>query len=519
MSVWLPTWATDLVRRRLRQEGSAPDSGRGRSAAVLLTDQFRGREIVVRRCASAAAFGVSPGLDLAHARSLIPSRVRLHVEAHRPERDAAALHRLACWALRFSPVSAADPPNGLLLDATGLERLYRKSGEAGLARAVGGAISRLGFAVRVAVAPTFACAQAVARFGKDAVAHVPAGGEREALAPLPVEALCDDGQTEAALREIGLTRVGHVLDLPRAALAAQFGDALLRRVDRALGRAPELIEPVRPDPPPRAELVFEGPTDRWEVLEAAAREVLDRLLAALAPRGHGVRRLDLEVLHADRGVSRKHVELSCASRSRKHLWTMLRPTLERVDTGRGVESVALVASGLRKLTARQAALAGLEDESASADDDAAWGEIIDTLVSGLGADNVVRFDPVASHLPEQAFCASSFMRRTAPAITAGIVDTDRPTRLFDSPLPAAVMLRTPDGPILDIAWSGRTRKVIACRGPERIAAEWWRSPPTEAPAETFRERDYFAVQTEDGAWLWLVRQVETGRWFVHGDWA
>ena len=44
---------------------------------------------------------------------------------------------------------------------------------------------------------------------------------------------------------------------------------------------------------------------------------------------------------------------------------------------------------------------------------------------------------------------------------------------------------------------------------ERITTEWWQGPQT---------RDYFKVQTAAGQWLWVYRQLETSRWFVHGIW-
>lgn len=459
-------------------------------------------------------------MDLAHARSLIPAHAGLHVEEHKAERDAAALHRLACWALRYSPVVAVDPPDGLLLDATGLERLYPGSGEVGLTRAIGGAIYRLGFSVRIAIASTFACAQALARFGNHCVTHVPPGKDREALAPLPIEALCVDPQTESALKEIGLVHAGHVLDLPCAALAAQFGDGLLGRVNLALGLAPEILDPVRLQPPPRAELVFDGPTAHWESIEAATRDVLDALIATLTARGQGTRQLNLELLRPScRRVETHRVQLSCASRSRQHWWAMLRPVLERIDAGPGIEGVAITASGLKQLLPRQRSLGAFGQEAEEPDGDAAWGEIVDTLVSRLGVDNVVRFKPMESHLPERAFRTLSVTERTAARTLVAVTRAARPTRLFDCPLSAAVMLQTPDGPILHIAWSGRKQNVIASRGPERIGAEWWRSAPVAEHSAARADRDYFAVQTSDGTWLWIGRQVGTGQWFVHGDWA
>lgn len=519
MSLWLPTWATDLARRRLGPSPAARGRPvRGSDTVILLTQQANQREVVARRCAAAAALGVSVGLDLSHARALIPGGARLHVAAHQPERDAEALRRFARWMLRFSPTVALDPPDGLLLDATGLERHYAGRGEAGLMQTVGAAVSRQGFSVRIAVAATYGVARAVARFGREALTRVPPGCERDVFAALPAQALCDDGATQAAFDELALTRVGQILDLPRAALAAQFGDALLRRIDQALGLAVEIVEPVKLAAPPRAEIVFDGASDRWETLEAAAGETLDALLALLASRGLAPQQLDLSIQRrAGRPREMHTVRLCHASHARRHLWAMLRAVLERIDATTGIEGVSLAASAVQPIDARQVSLGISDPHPNDSEHPAAWGELLDTLMSSLDPANVVRFEPVESHLPERAFRAVAAAGDSIAAAT--IAHTDRPTRLFDPPIPATVALRIPDGPLLHVAWSGRRRGVVACRGPERIAAEWWQGPPPDDECALPAERDYFAVQTDDGAWLWLFRNAESGRWFVHGDWA
>lgn len=458
-------------------------------------------------------------MSLSHARALIPSQVPVHVEEREAQRDGVALHRLACWALRYSPIVAVDPPDGLLLDATGLETLYPGAGEAGLSRAIGEALVPRGFAVRIAVAGTYAGARALARFGRPAVTHVPPGGDREALACLPAAALGVDRQTAAAFDEIGLTKLGHLFDLPRASLASRFGDELLRRVDRALGRAPEIIDPVRPESPPRAQRLFEDATDRWESLETAARDVLDRLIAVLRSRGQGVRQLELEVLRpVRRGGWIRRVRLSRPSLARSHLWSMLRSVLERVDVAAGIVGVSLRATEVGRLVLPQTSWQAFAPPS-STPVDVEWGEIADTLAGRLGEENVLRFEPVASHLPERAFRARSATEERAVRPAATIAAADRPTRLFAPAIPARVILRAPDGPILQISWRGRRERVIACAGPERIGAEWWRFGPAAKAATGTSDRDYFTVQTEDGAWLWVGRRLDAGPWFVQGDWA
>ncbi|MCC6907246.1 MAG: DNA polymerase Y family protein [Phycisphaerales bacterium] len=533
MSLWFPTFSADLVRRRLStRPPGVPAEHQSRRKVILLTTQVHGREIIARHCDRAAALGISAGMDLAHARSLIPTGTALHLEPHRIDRELQTLHALACWALRYSPLAAPDPPDGLWLDITGTQRVHRS--ESRLIRSASAAAARLGFANRIATASTFGCAWAAARFGSRDLARIPDGRQRQALADLPTAALRLENETVYGLEEIGVTCIGHLLELPRASLASRFGSEVIDRLDQALGLMFEQIDPVRPQPPPRAELIFDGPTDQWESIEAAAWQTLEQLAGHLARRERGVRRLDVELLRPLIGSERFAIDLSRASRSIKHLWSLLHSRLERIDLTAGIEGVVLTATRTARLRHQQACSEALGGRSEN-ESNRAWGELVDTLVQRLGVDRVLRVEPVESHLPESCFRRRSVMEPPLRS-EAQVTSADRPTRLFDQPEPVEVTALTPDGPVMTIRWRGQWRQVISCIGPERLGPEWWRwrtlqaQPATSAQRRRLvqlqsqcrqapPDRDYFALQTETGRWMWVCRQAGTGRWFVHGQWS
>jgi protein ImuB len=66
-------------------------------------------------------------------------------------------------------------------------------------------------------------------------------------------------------------------------------------------------------------------------------------------------------------------------------------------------------------------------------------------------------------------------------------------------------------------WRRVLHEVARAEGPERIAMEWWR----DARGRAFT-RDYFRVESRDGARMWLYREglfgseTEEPRWFLHG---
>ncbi len=467
---------------------------------MVLAGENGRRQVAARCCNSALAAGVRPGMPLTQARAIFPPGAgALRIEPFSEERERSALRALAVWALRFSPLCAPDEPDGLLIDVTGCARVF--AGEERLARLVESSLRRLGIAARLALAPSFACAWAVARFGGRAISIIETGREREAIAPLPVEALRLDRETLQGLHEVGLERVESLLAVPRSALAGRFGEGLLRRIDLALGAATETIDPVRPLEPVRAERVFDGPTTQWEAIEGATRMLVDELAALLAARCCGVRDLEVVLRRSDLPALSIVVRLGRPSREARHLWSILRPKLEQANIGFGVEGIALVARRAGRIRAEQAGFFGRR-KRADISSDARLDETIDTLANRLGPQRVLRLEPLQTHIPERAFRMTGALEdRVAPPATGAIVTAqDRPTLLIEPPAPVRVMALTPDGPVASVAWQGCERRAAASIGPERIGGEWWRGE-----SET---RDYFRVQEEGGRWLWLFRLAE-----------
>lgn len=433
----------------------------------------------------------------------------VRIEPHEPDRDCAALRSLAAWMQRFSPVAAVDEPDGLMLDVSGCEQAL--GGEDRIVHEVIERLDRLGIGSRVAIAPTFGSAWAIARFGPDHSTIVLAGEQQKVLASLPVAALRISKETVTELAAIGIERVEHLLDLPRSTLPGRFGEDLLLMLDQALGHAMETIDPVRPVPIPIAERVFEGPTDRVEAIELTVRGLLADISMELHRRESGARLLEITLARSDLPPTILSVTLGHPSRDPKHLWTLVRPKLERAHLGFGVEAVRVRVQSAGRLRHEQIEYAPGGTRS-QADTDRAFGELLDTLSNRLGTDRVLRVSTVESHLPERSFEMRPAMAETRQARElAQITLNDRPTVLFEHPLAAEVVALTPDGPVHRIRWREGDEAVISCVGPERIGSEWWRSRE--------KTRDCFRVQCESGRWLWLVRSLDAGRWFVHGVWA
>ncbi len=581
MCVWLSGLPIELIRRRDRRAArlrGAPEDAEQRP--ILLWARLGQRQVVSACCERASAAGVVPGLPLGQARAVFPGEMGEHLRVlpADPQRDQAALGALAVWMQRFSPVCAPDGADGLVLDVSGCGPVFK--GEERLLSLAIEALGRLGFQVRGAIAPSCACAWAVARFSPGAGAIVAGDGARAALRPLPVRALRIDEATERALGEVGVERIGQLLDLPRSVLPARFGGELLLRLDQALGEGIEIIEGVRVGAPVRSARLFDGPTTRMDAIELTVRELLDDLAAQLRAREQGARVVEAVLTRSDLEPLALRAVLGRPSRDPRHLWTLLRPKLERAHLGFGVEGVTLAALRTGRIahaqTSRWVGGAGLGQQGAGGGTDAgAAGELserLDTLANRLGRERVLGATLVESHIPERSVRLTavdgeqmSVAIGRLPAASGPAASGPagrRPSLLLDYPRPVEVMAMTPDGPVIWVGGVGAEfdeggeaegaerktgkgreatehrraaaeragRRVVMSIGPERVAPEWWRDGVDgrrEGPT-----RDYFKVQDEQGRWLWIYREIAAGdesqeseetrcgpRWFLHGVWA
>ncbi|HXQ51746.1 MAG TPA: DNA polymerase Y family protein, partial [Stellaceae bacterium] len=289
MFIWLRHWP--IERRQPRR--ASPRRGRGAAPLVLATSVGNQR-LVSAVDAAAAAEGIAPGMPLADARALHPG---LAVAEADFAGDAAALARLAAWCGRYSPWTAPCPPDGVWLDVTGCAHLH--GGEDGLMAEALERLARLGIAAYAVIADSAGAAWAVARHGGARTQAVPEGGQRAALADLPVAALRLVPEMVQTLARVGLRRVGDLYAMPRPSLVLRFGADLAARLDQALGALPEPLSPLPPPPLRWARRRFAEPIATAEDIHAATAELLAILCRQLAAEGQGARRLDLTLYRTD----------------------------------------------------------------------------------------------------------------------------------------------------------------------------------------------------------------------------
>jgi protein ImuB len=537
LSLWLERLSTDRIGRQ-SHEASRPRVVFGKRGNV---------DLLVAVDAPAERLGLRPGLALAQARAMHPALTAMPEDQ---AADARLLEAIADWCQRYTPLVAADPPDGLLFDIGGCAHLF--GGEERLRDDLLTRMRGFGFAARAAIAATIGAASAAARFSDTAIIAV--GEERDSLTALPLAALRLPGDMVAALARLGLKRIGDILDLPRAPLAARFGADLLRQLDRALGREDEPLSPRLPVAPYVAERSFHEPIAREEDVLATLERLAARLQTALAARGDGARRLELALFRTDGAVKRIAAGTSRPIRDPRAIRALFVERLaalgDEIDPGFGFDLARLSVLTAEPCPDEQIGLGGRED---AADLD----RLVDRLSARLGRRRVSRLVAQDSHIPELAAVAvpaqtRAFSRKAESKAEPGWEAfrrfraeaglSPRPLRLLARPEPIAdVFALVPDGPPVRFRWRRALHEVVAAEGPERIEGAWWGEEggltradepgSGECPARAHIEcatRDYFRVEDRAGLRFWLFRAglyrdmargLSAPCWFLHGMYA
>ncbi len=460
-------------------------------------------------------------MALSDARAMVPHLASAPADLRA---DRQALSRLARWCGRYSPWAAVDlshdeEPDGIWIDTTGCDHLF--GGEAAMLQDMIDRLTQARITARVGIAATPGAAWAVARHGAEAV--VPGEETEAALHPLPVEGLRLSHDVRTDLHRFGLRRIGDLYGLPRDALYRRFdardrAQAVIRRLDQALGRIDEPIVPMAVPPVLRASRNFVEPIFDLPVIERVLAELLQDLLPTLEERHQGARTLTLNAYRVDGSVFPVTVAASVSSRDADHFRRLFAERLERIDPGFGIDLLVLAVGRVEAMKPVQKAWPAT---GVTMPDRQPMAPLVDRLVNRFGPDRVLWREPHESHVPERAERRRSAL--AGPSPETSIWQTDRPPRplrLFAYPEDVEVMAEVPDGPPVRFRWRRRLYDVRRVEGPERIGPEWWAQNEPGARAT----RDYFRVEDTTGRRFWLYRdglyageeRADAPRWYVHG---
>lgn len=485
LSLWLPRFASSLSLRR------QPAAG-----CFALTAKERGADRLICLNREAMARGLRRGMGLADARALVPD---LLTRAADPIGERQAMDALRRWAIRYCPWVAVEGAEGLVLDITGAAHLI--GGEAALLDDLTTRLARMGFESRAAIADTPGAAWAIGRYGQGGI--VPQGAIVPRLMPLPLAALRLEASTLEGLERLGLRIIRDLTQVPRAGLVRRFGTAPLLRLDQALGNVPEPIAPAPEQPVFAVRLSLPEPIGLMGDIQAGLERLLDRLCDHLRRAEMGARRLLLELSRVDGQTIRLEIGLARPMREPAPMTQLFTRALEGMDAGFGIERMRLSAIAVDALPVQQITTTG-----AKAQDD--LDDLLTRLCNRVGFDHVLRYLPADSNIPEKAFSIAP-AAYSAPARDWHNTAPPRPLTIFQPEQIAATGRAVPRR----FKWRGLWWERVAATGPERISPEWW----LDDPAWRTGLRDYWRVQTDRGARLWMYHTPQRDGWYVQGEFA
>ncbi|UXX85215.1 Y-family DNA polymerase [Roseovarius pelagicus] len=483
VSIWFPRLASDRVLR------ARPVSG---PFALTIHQKNTNR----LHCLNAAAEkqGLHRGMSYSDAQAYCSDLISAPVDLHASQRFLLSLSR---WATRYCPWVGLEQDDGLILDITGAAHLF--GGETDMLADMRQRLRHAGLFAKIGAADTRGAAWALAHFKEGAAAPQ---DTLNALSRLPVAALRLDIQTDQALQRLGLRTVGDLASAARAPLARRFGTDLLMRLDQALGQQPEQVSPLEVPPHYGVRLTLPDPIGLVDDVMAGTARLLDRLCVSLKTNETGARVLCLSLRRVDGEYQQVELRLAQPLRDARRILPLFERGIGKIEAAFGIDQIRLEATQVEPLPAQQLNATSTKHQDGLDD-------LITRLGIRIGLENIQRFLPADSHIPERSFII-------APAAYS---DPDNAWHLIR---PRPLCLFPPEkvsghgaSPPTHFRWRRMSLTTGRATGPERIAPEWWMSD------ENWRSgvRDYWKVDTKEGRRLWLFYTPQNPGWFVQGEFA
>jgi protein ImuB len=442
-----------------------------------ITDRIGPHRIVIAANAQARLGGIQAGMQ-ATAALLQEPELRL-IERTKSE-ERRAFRALADWSLQFSSLICLDLARWLLWIEIGASLRYFE-GLPTLKARIDAGIAALGYTPSVGIAPTLEGAALFARVPGTLAAHRIA--DIGALAGgLPLTHLAFEPKIVMQLQSAGLVTIADVLAIPPSALARRFGPSATDYLQRLLGTKPDPGRRHSATQTYRRRIDFADAIQTLEGLLFPLRRMLQECEGYLRGRDVAIQRLHLTLRHRDEPDTAFALQTTAPLRDAPRLFALLREKLERTAWKAAVTEVVISAD---EFLAPEILQGDFFDDTQRRS--AGWSALLDKLRARLGETAVRRLGLRDDHRPEEAWCIQSDVR--AGALVQGL--PDRPLWL----LPPTPIERPPH--------------VVGT--PERIEAGWWAGQDVA--------RDYYIAVSPEGSRLWLFREANSERWFLHGLWA
>ena len=399
-------------------------------------------------------------------------------------------------ARSFSPHLEEIPPDALLFDLTGLEKLFGTPEEIAARIA-----AQVGIPAGIAIASNPDAAWHAAR-GIPGATVIPHGQEARILAPLPVNLLQASPEMAETLDQWGIRKFGELAALPPLGVAARLGNEGVRLWQLAKGEWDRLLHAAR-DPLRFAEkLELEYPVDLLEPLAFILSRMLHDICGRLRQCSLAAIEIRLRLTLENDAVHAVTLRFPVPMTDPIALLKLLQLDLQGRPPAAPVVQVSLEAEPARPRTQQHGLFQPVSPEPEKME------LTIARIAAFVGAENIGTPQMEDTHRPD-SFRMVPF-GSTAPQAIPPAVAADRTRtalRRFRPPRLAQVQLsRGRPARVHSLSIRG---VVNDCSGPWRTSGDWWTAEPWD--------REEWDVALSTGALLRIHFDHRTGRWFVEGS--
>jgi DNA polymerase-4 len=282
--------------------------------------------------------GVHPDMSLRQAEQLCPKAIFLPINEERHQE----IHRDLLKALApLSPTVETVELGRVCLEASGLQRLYGPDER--LARSIRDVIKReTNLLSQIAIASNRFVAEVAAQLAPYNKPQVISKGEEQAfLAPLPIHFLPASEQTKRFLGILGIKTIGQVAQMPKEALAKQFGAEGVFIHNLALGYDERPLSPTSEEPSLRGQISFEDPIFDLAILRVSIERTVSDLAILMRRDGRKVQGVALELTLEDGSTLQTGTHLKEVTGDPARITQRLGSLLTSLDFRAGVTDVVI----------------------------------------------------------------------------------------------------------------------------------------------------------------------------------
>jgi protein ImuB len=459
-----------------------------------------GENLVIAVNRPAADFGIKVGMRRREAEAVCPTVVTIE---HDPGAEMARFERVAVAVETLIPRIEVVSPGLILAPITGAVRYF--GGEQPLIDRVDkeiGVVTGTGYRIGLAAGP-FAARRA-AEMATDGDPIFVVTNDDVFRSTLNVAVLGSEDMA-AVFRWLGISTLGELAALPRAAVVSRFGVDGLQAHRLACGEDRETRDRVIAEDL-SVEERFDPPLENLEQVAFVARSIAHQLLNAPILDGAIPHRVQIEAEAAD-GAMRTRVWRSADPFDERMLGERVRWQLQAwLDTAR-MRSGPGIRGGLVRLRVMPADLSDRGRQLAIDEDAQSVAEVQRALAQAqaiVGNDGVLQAIPQGGRDPRERALwyrwgeAPPAPERDPGAPWPGQIPTPLPTLVPPDPFPLDVEWDT--GIPTRVRLGSRWVEVLSWAGPWRKVGRWWDG---EHPA------DRYQLVTSAGAFLCAVIEGKT----------